>query len=112
MKVKISKKEIRALAAVVLAGMDNILFKNFEYEDRSNRKFKKYIKELQPLLDRLQKKMSEPQSETIRCTRTETKINGIEGLPECIRRELIDALQQSLCEGRQAEAKTKSEEAA
>lgn len=56
--------------------------------------------------------MSEPQSETIRCTRTETKINGIEGLPEGIRRKLIDALQQSLCEDRQAEAETKSEEAA
>jgi|GEM_PF-2182521 len=112
MKVKISRKEIHALSAVVLAGVDNILDKDFEYEDSSNRKFKKYIKELQPLLDRLKKKMSEPQSETIRCTRTETKINGIEGLPEGIRRELIDALQQSLCEGRQAEAETKSEEAA
>lgn len=112
MKVKISRKEIHALAGVALAGTDNILCKNFEYEDHSNRKFKKCIKELQPLLDRLQKKMSEPQSETIRCTRTETKINGIEGLPEGIRRELIDALQQSLCEDRQAEAETKSEEAA
>jgi hypothetical protein len=112
MKVKISRKEIHALAAVVLAGADNILCKNFEYMGRSNRKLKKCIKELQPLLDRLQKKMPEPQSETIRYTRTKTKINGIEGLPEGIRRELIDALQQSLCEGRQAEAKTKSEEAA
>lgn len=73
MKVKISRKEIHALAAVALAGTDNILCKNFEYEDHSNRKFKKCIKELQPLLDRLKKKMSEPQSETIRCTRTETK---------------------------------------
>lgn len=112
MKVKISKKEIRALAAVVLAGADNIFFKNFEYEDCSNLKFKKYIKELQPLLDRLIGKISELESETIRCTRTETKINGIEGLTEGIRRELIDALQQSLCEGRQAEAETKAEEAA
>ena len=112
MKVKISRKEIHALAAVVLAGADNILCKNFEYMGRSNRKLKKCSKELQPLLDRLQKKMPEPQSETIRYTRTKTKINGIEGLPEGIRRELIDALQQSLCEGRQAEAKTKSEEAA
>lgn len=111
MKVKISRKEIHALSAVVLAGVDNILDKDFEYEDCNNRKFKKCIKELQPLLDRLKKKMSEPQSETIRCTRTETKINGIEGLPEGIRRELIDALQQSLCKGRQAEAETKSEEA-
>ena len=56
MKVKISKKEIHALAAVVLAGADNILCKNFEYEDCNNRKFKKCLKELQPLLDRLQKK--------------------------------------------------------
>lgn len=112
MKVKISKKEIHALAAVVLAGANNILDKDFEYEGCSNRKFKKYIKKIRPLLDRLKKKMSEPQSETIRCTRTETKINGIEGLPEGIRRELIDALQQSLCEGRQAEAETKAEEAA
>lgn len=112
MKVKISKKEIHALAAVVLAGADNILCKNFEYRGRSNRKLKKCIKELQPLLDRLQKKMSEPQSETIRCTRTEIKINGIEGLPEGIRRELINALQQSLREGRQDEAETKAKEAA
>ena len=56
MKVKISRKEIHALSAVVLAGVDNILDKDFEYEDSSNRKFKKYIKELQPLLDRLKKK--------------------------------------------------------
>ena len=112
MKVKISRKEIHALTAVMLAGADNILCKNFEYEDCNNRKFKKCIKELQPLLDRLQKKMSEPQSETFLCTRTEAKINGIEGLPEGIRRELIDALQQSLCEGQQAEAETKTEEAA
>lgn len=69
-------------------------------------------KNFNPFSTDCRKKMSEPQSETIRCTRTETKINGIEGLPEGIRRKLIDALQQSLCEDRQAEAETKSEEAA